>query len=692
MPDYINEPAFQTIIQSPKVMRLKPEKRQEFLKLLGDLSPQERQQFADGLGSQGAPEPAVPRDRTLEGTTMQDTSSGGMEGMPPEQRAANRASVRGLGADVAGMIVNMALPMTLPARAGNLLRAGVDVGASVLGGKTSQVLQGGSLAPNWSDAVNAAIPAAVHGAAAVYRGSHFLGGRAIRESDAAANAIDTANQEKTANYNTERAGAETAADAANVENQAAYQTKINETRADLTLKSRAAATENQQATADYPKQLQAWKTRNASQAQAEYNDFVQRRDAIQAKTDLSNAQKVSEHQQNLTDYQGRLQAHAQSARVLPTLGDPLAPPVPSETLYGRIQGSPPTPIENARAQATRIITEIDTHLPQFQDSRLRQTAEDLLGSETPDFSTFRKLLSDVGNLKYTSEARDSRYRGLVKQLYGSLRRDLDAVPTTGLAGQDKANLLEANAAFRKEKALEEYRSLFEFTTGPRPQDNAPEVRARAIRTGYQKFKADSLNRGAFTDQEWQNLDRGVQQYTTLAPIGNPPNQQRLATAKLPEEPTVSQFNPRAPKEPMPVNGPEQAPAAYGAPPETVQPKYPNPPKMDTSVPLTPTEALGSFPTGTTVLSGVAGAGIGGLVAEQLGMPTYHGIVAGKIVGAGIAAAPWLIARLRLSGPEGEAIVRNIMAGQSHVDSQKLAALMAAARGRGILKNDGGDQR
>ncbi len=638
MPDYINEPAFQTIIQSPKVMRLKPEKRQEFLKLLGDLSPQERQQFADGLGSQGAPEPSIPAapsDRMLEGTTMQDTSAGGAEGYTPEQRASGRAAIRGLGADVAGMAINMALPMTLPARAGNLLRAGVDVGASVLGGKTSQVLQGGSLAPNWSDAMNAAIPAAVHGAAAVYRGSHFLAGRAVRESDAAANALDEANQGRIADYNSARASAETAADTTNAQNQAAYQTKITETR---------------------------------------YN-LKQKLDQIQKDVALTNQERAAANQAALQEYRDTLVAHNKSFVDTPAAakagiqtGDYR---LSYENARSAAQGAQPVDPTPLNETAKDLGVSLRQPAPGLQSkfSRITDALQEF-GTDTGEVP-LERLFATQKALGRVIGKSNGEELGAAKKLFSTTVDMLDAQsavdPAAAAAIQHQR---EAAKSFMRTKVLEDFDALFGYGAGvSKVGAGQVALNPRTIHTNFEKWLAtDEWATKALTTKEIDQMRDALETTLPKGTVGQEPTPQPMVTAKASKYPV-------------------QGPASYGPPPKTIEPEYPNPPKMDTSTPPTPLEVLGPFPIGQAILGKVGGAGLGGLAGEASGAGTYKGIVGGGITGSTIASAPWLIARLRLSGPEGEAIVRNIMAGKSHVNSTMLAALTSAARSRGIVKTD-----
>ena len=90
--------------------------------------------------------------------------------------------------------------------------------------------------------------------------------------------------------------------------------------------------------------------------------------------------------------------------------------------------------------------------------------------------------------------------------------------------------------------------------------------------------------------------------------------------------------------------------------------------------------IGSFPAAQAIMLKSVGGMLGG--ALLTGNQTA-GYIGGAAAGAGLAAAPWLVKKIMLSGPKGEAIVRNIMAGKQTVGPQELAALTAAARHLGV---------
>jgi hypothetical protein len=260
-------------------------------------------------------------------------------------------------------------------------------------------------------------------------------------------------------------------------------------------------------------------------------------------------------------------------------------------------------------------------------------------------------------------------KGAAKRLWTSVDDLLDqAARSDPIAKEAVEASQDARYGFMREMTMQDWEQMFRRFSQPTGAGNR-EMASERLRKYYEDtFKQDRFNRMALTNDEWSHLDNIVERLP-VGKVGKAPSFPSLET------PDYSKVTSKV-QGPQPQPKPEVKPDYEGA----TYPDYPEPPE-----PVKPD--LGNFPVGKAIMGKVAGGMAGGLAAEAMGFPTYHGIVAGSAAGAMATGGPWLISKLMLRGEAGQQAVRNIMAGKKTVGHAELALLTQAAKQLGIDTNE-----
>lgn len=215
-------------------------------------------------------------------------------------------------------------------------------------------------------------------------------------------------------------------------------------------------------------------------------------------------------------------------------------------------------------------------------------------------------------------------KGVAKRLWASMLDDMtDAAAQDPTASKAIEAYRKAQEAQRKQRAMEDFVKLFRVKRG---HTNKPglgkEVKSESILNNFEDLvENDPFFKGSFSPQELQAMREGLE---------------RLPTERLPKELSVE---PHMDKAPIALAIAAKSIGSYTLP------------------------ALG---TG----AGFAAGGPGGALA-------------GAVLGGGAAITPYLVSRIMMSGPKGQQIVRNIMAGKETIGPKERAALTAAAKALGI---------
>jgi len=178
MPDYTNTPGFQSLMQHPKVQKMSPEKRQEFLGLVNELPQDEFDQLTQGLR---APAAAAPRPfrqpsiwETFSTPKPSNAESAAEEPMSGKEAAATAIDMIGQtgGAYLLGQIGAPTTGAVLGSLAANQIN------------KAAGFRPGKALSLDTSDLAAVAVPAAFGAVGAIGRGLLKPAKTAIETADA----------------------------------------------------------------------------------------------------------------------------------------------------------------------------------------------------------------------------------------------------------------------------------------------------------------------------------------------------------------------------------------------------------------------------------------------------------------------------------------------------------------------------
>jgi hypothetical protein len=539
------------------------------------------------------------------------------ETIPPEGDPRRGAGTDFLTKELPAAAIGIGLPLAagamLPAAAGLLARTGTAMAANVGARKLNQAVgfeSGSPLTLDTTDALNAALPLAGAG--------WELGSRYVTKPGRAA--LETFD----------------------------------------TLKGDAS-----QKTAE---QMAAWEQEGQEirrKVQADMNK-------VNMRTDLSNDKKVAEYQRLAQAYQQTAQQHLEARTGLLNVPNAIATQ-DYKTLYAQVPKDVEVPLLASRNAAQNIVSEIDMRFPGFKDSALYHKAKGIVNygkaaeeeldpaiaaqmrnrghgplsgeaPQEPRFEEAQKLLSDVGALKATAEARDSNMRGLIKQLDKALFQDIEATGAPGSA------LAEANRAYSTSRSKNDLVDLIGGGIRERAADNTWQVNPDKIRAEFAAWLEDPFTIKNFSEQQRENMAATVRDITNIPRLKTPPGPMGPLS-----EPDYSRITAKV----------------QGAPPEPI----PGP-----EAPIVENPSFGKLIAGRIVGGTIAGTMAGHEAGSRAGLNPYESTLVGGVAGVGAMAAPELISKLLVSGPRGQAILRNVMAGHHVLTPAHVAAMAGAARG------------
>jgi hypothetical protein len=244
-------------------------------------------------------------------------------------------------------------------------------------------------------------------------------------------------------------------------------------------------------------------------------------------------------------------------------------------------------------------------------------------------ATQRRLGQLIGKLQRSG----GEELGAAKELYASLDDALEQAATSDpRAATAIEKWKEANAAYRKQLALNDYIDLFNVKKGYR---NIPgvgkEAKTGAILDNFEQLRDhDRFFAGSFTPQELQFLEENL----TKLPAEKIPN--------MPEAPDLK-------------------------------------------------AAIGQFPWGSAIMGKSLGAAAGGaILGGQVFGGQPIGYAVGTTVGLGSVALPHWVSKALLAAPNGEQIVRSIIKGKRVIGPKEVAALTAVARTLGGTPDERGN--
>lgn len=391
---------------------------------------------------------------------------------------------------------------------------------------------------------------------------------------------------------------------------------------------------------------------------------AQERAAVQKAQD-QNLKATAKHQTKMDAFDTAAAAHADATTGFNKLIPKFRGIGPSSAkLYEEVaQANPEVPLVKAREAAESVLAEIDTHLPAFRNSRLAKVAKDLrdfgtefdeagnvIATREPTFQEFQKLQQDLGKALGDLSDRNDSARGLAKQLYRGTRADLIDAPNHTV-GATRTQFLAANAAFRKEKAIDDLARVLERGVSIRPEDNTIIINSRSVRAGFKRLvEEDRLFAGSFSAKELQGLKEELMHLTSLPKVPSKPG-----PTPTPQKPDFSKIKP---------HGVEAPDLSKIKPPETFEPELP------------------PVRIGRGLIHGhVAGSSIGGMLGHF-----KEGAIIGTIAGVAIPALSHLLAAGLLS-PTGRPILRKMMSGDVGLTPKTLAGLTVALRKVGDLPDD-----
>lgn len=609
-----NEPAFQALVSSEQYNKLTPEKRRGLLQAFGEMTAEERQELSSGLNR----DPRLPSEanETMLRGIQSDTPD--IDVLTEEQKLQRGKTQLATGISLGA---GVAVPALLPAGAGILATTGANVLGNVGGRKVNQALgleEGSPLSVDRWDVLNAAIPTVAGAAQLAKKLVTKPGIKAIQ-------AADTATEANLTRYGKDLNKAENAIVAA------------EQTAEDQTTRA-----------------LKAWNQRKAELR----NDYHIQMQRVAQRTDLANTKKAEEFQRLTQEYQESIKQHAKAAQGLKDAPEAL-PVEDYKALYTQVPTDVPVALGNAKRAARTVVDTVDSQFPGFKESALYVKAKGIVDAEGDvPFKQAQQLLSDVGALKATAEGRDSRFRGLIKQLDRGVFEDVMATGDAGSA------LQKANKAYSRSRSVDDLKETLQSGVVERAADNQLRVSGDAIRKGFGKWLQDPYTAGNFSEEELTDIARTVRSFTNVK--------------RLKQAPGAA---------PVPVGGDYSKVVAKlpGPKPEPVQPnlngiEYPDDPMV-----VEPT--MGTFPVAKAIGGRVIAGTLAGGVAGWYGGDQREAAFYGAVGGAGMAVAPHVFSSLLLHGPKGRAALRAIMAGEHTITPEKVAAMVNVARGLKILRED-----